>query len=139
MNLHYNKLQEYLLTGKLNIEKLGSFKENDRMYLNVTHYISSFMKFQVHYKNVMNLNQKFEEMKSYAAKNGKDEFYNTEVKKYNSDRKLVIDNDILTVSEKNMLIITFTEELNKFQKEHLENLLYNSVKIKNQIVSMRKN
>jgi len=144
MNLHFEKLQDYLLEGKINMEKLGTFKENDRMYQQVNNYIDEFLRFQFHNKSLINLINKHNELVDYVAKNGKTDYYLAQANAYNMNRQPILESEKLVLGDKNNLIVNFTKELNQFQKEHLENLIYNGVKIKNHLfsketVSMRKN
>jgi hypothetical protein len=131
MKMHYQKLQDYLINAKVAAEKLGSFKENNRMYLQVNAYIDSYFKFQNLNKSKIDLAEKAMELKIYAATSKKEEFYIYQVDKYNKDRQILLENETKFHIEKSNLIITYSNEMNEFQREHLELLIEDEVKIKN--------
>jgi hypothetical protein len=131
MKMNYEKLQDYLIDAKVAVEKLGMFKENNRMYLQINSYIDAYFKFQNLNKSKIDLIQKSIELKSYAATNNKDEYYNIQVDKYNNDRKILLEMDTNFFNEKSNLVITYSKEMNEFQREHLELLIDDEVKIKN--------
>lgn len=135
MNIHYNQLQDYLVQGKLAIEKLGSFNKNDRMLLQVDSYINSYLKYQKNNKNKIDLIQKFVELKTYATTNNADEYYNLQVEKYNADRKTLVEQEALLINDKSNLVVTYNKQLDEFQREHLEQLILNELKIKNSLSS----
>ncbi len=134
MNIHYNQLQDYLIQGKVAIEKLGYFNENNRMFLQVDTYINAFLKYQNLNYNKIDLIENFLELKSFAP-DGNDEYYNLQVDKYNANRKKILEQDTVFINEKYNIVETYNSELNEFQREHLEKLLDNEVKIKNTLYS----
>jgi len=135
MKNHYEKLQDYLIDAKVAVEKLGNFKENNRMYLQINLYIDTYFKFQNLNKSKIDLLDKFNELKAYSASNSKDEFYNIQVDKYNNERKTVLETDIILFNEKNSLTVNYSKEMNEFQREHLELLIGDEIKIKNTLYS----
>jgi len=135
MNYHYGQLQNYLNQGKINIENLGIFNENDRMYLKVNSYINSFNKYQIYNKNKIDLIEKYAELKGYASTNSKDDYYYSQTNIYNANRQILMQQEEELLFEKSNLVLSFNEELNEFQKEHLGNLINNEIKIKNTLFS----
>lgn len=135
MNYHFNQLQNYLLHGKIEIEKIGNFRDNNRMYLQVNSYINAFIKYQSQNKSKIDLVTKFNELNAYSTVNKKDDYYYSQVTIYNNNRTIVQQLEPIFLTEKSNLVINFYEEVKEFQREHLENLIFNEIKIKNTLYS----
>lgn len=135
MTYHFDQLQSYLLQGKIAIEKFGNFKDNNRMYLQVNSYINAFLKYQFQNKNKIDLVIKYNELNTYASINKKDDYYYNQVSIYNNNRTIVQQQEPVFLTEKSNLVTHFYEELKEFQREHLEHLIYNEIKIKNTLYS----
>ena len=86
-------------------------------------------------KNKIDLVIKYNELNTYASINKKDDYYYNQVSIYNNNRTIVQQQEPVFLTEKSNLVTHFYEELKEFQREHLEHLIYNEIKIKNTLYS----
>jgi len=134
--VHASRLQDYIASSKEKLEKLGSYKNEERMFYEVSNYVSKFQKFHNNTKNIINLLTRYDDLKSSSSTS---EGYAKKERLFNSDKQFALENAKMMQIEKNNLVVSFDNELNNYKDTEIEIIIYFTPYVKNQLVSMRKN